>query len=185
HTLPMTWMDRWAGFQPHPWAWIYESNFLLAGIAPWLVTSRRDLRCYATGFVLLSAASFLIFSLFPVASPRPANLEPGPLLVFITRVDGPLNAFPSLHAGTLVYTLCLARRLFGQRMNPTIATLLLVWAGLILFATLATKQHYAVDLLAGGLMGWAADGFAWRKAAFGDIASRTTRRKSGVASQAG
>ena len=106
-------------------------------------------------------------------------------LVFITTVDGPLNAFPSLHVGTLVYSLYWVMRLFGRTIRPLVAIGLLVWALLILFATLATKQHYAVDLLAGGLMGWAADGFAWRKAAFGDIASRTTRRKSGVASQAG
>jgi len=185
HTLPMTWLDRWAGFQPHLWAWMYESNFLLVGVVPWLIDSQGELRRYAAGFALLSVVCFVVFALFPVASPRPANLEASPFLIFITRVDGPLNAFPSLHAGCLIYALAWARRLCGGRLNLWITVLLLVWAALILFATLATKQHYALDLLAGGLIGWAADWFAWRSPISGDMASIKTRRKSGVASQAG
>lgn len=185
HILPMTCLDQWAGFQPDPWAWIYESNFLIAGAIPWLMTSRAQLRRYATGFALLSGLSFVIFALFPVASPRPANLEENATLIFITRVDGPLNAFPSLHAGCLVYTIALARRLLGRQLHPGVWAILWVWAMLILFATLATKQHYALDLLAGGLIGWAADWFAWRNSVRGAIASASTRRKSSVASHAG
>lgn len=185
HALPMTFLDRWAGFQPHLWAWVYESNFLLVGVVPWLIDSQRELRRYAAGFALLSVVCFVVFVLFPVASPRPANLEASPFLIFITRVDGPLNAFPSLHASSLIYTLAWARRLCGARLNLWIAFLLLAWAALILFATLATKQHYAIDLLTGGLIGWAADWFAWCSPFFGAMASTRTRRKSDVASQAG
>src|SRR5262245_30668558 len=109
--LPMTWLDNWAGFRGHLWSVIYESNFLI-GLVPWFIVSREVLRRYVIGFALLSAVSFVIFVLFPVASPRPANLNDGGMfLIFITRVDGPLNAFPSLHAGTLVYTLALGRRM--------------------------------------------------------------------------
>ncbi len=185
HPLPMMWLDKWAGFQPHPWAWVYESIFLLTSVIPWLMVSREELRRYVTGFALLSGVCFVVFALFPVASPRPANLEANAFLIFITRVDGPLNAFPSLHAGCLVYTLALASRLFGRGRSSIVAALLLVWAGLILFSTLATKQHYALDLLAGGLIGWAADRFAWRNSGCGDMASASTPRKSGVVSQAG
>ncbi|MDB6064194.1 MAG: phosphoesterase, PA-phosphatase related protein [Pedosphaera sp.] len=185
HSLPMMSVDKWAGFQPHPWAWIYESNFLLAGIVPWLITTREGLRRYALGFAMMAGVSFVIFALFPVASPRPANLESSPFLIFITRVDGPLNAFPSLHAGCVVYTLALVRRLFGQRLNYFVAAMLLVWAGLILFATLATKQHYAIDLLAGGLIGGVADWLAWRNSPPTDIASASTRRKIDATSQSG
>lgn len=185
HTLPMTWIDHWAGYRPSPWAWIYESIFLLTGVAPWLIVSRAELRCYLVGFTLLSAVSFILFVLFPVASPRPAHLESNAFLIFITQVDGPLNAFPSLHAGCLVYNLAVIRHLFGRRLSPWVGMALLIWAGLILFATLATKQHYAVDLLAGGLVGWAADQVAWRKSADEDKASTKIRRKSAVTSQSG
>src|SRR5437870_2238064 len=50
HRLPMTWLDRWAGYQPHPWAWVYESIFLLTGITPWLIVSGEELRRYVLGF---------------------------------------------------------------------------------------------------------------------------------------
>jgi membrane-associated phospholipid phosphatase len=184
HKLPITPLDTLAGFQPRPWALVYESNFLLVGIIPWLIASRDCLRRYVVGFALLSGTCFLIFALFPVAAPRPADLGGNHFLIFITRVDGPLNAFPSLHAGTLVYALALARRLFGGRLGPVVAGMLLIWAGLILFATLATKQHYALDLLAGGMLGWAADWFVWRNAPACDIASTKTARKVAVSSQA-
>jgi len=185
HTLPLTWLDTWAGYRPNPWAWVYESIFLLTGISPWLIISREQLRRYILGFALLSTVSFVVFALFPVASPRPTDSQLSTFLIFITQVDGPLNAFPSLHAGCLVYALFLIRHLFGPGLNPMVAILLLVWAGLILFGTLATKQHYAVDLLAGGLLGWAADWVAWRTSTCGDNASMKVRRNSEPASQAG
>jgi membrane-associated phospholipid phosphatase len=185
HTLPLTWLDTWAGYRPGPWAWAYESIFLLTGIAPWLIVSREELRRYIVGFVLLSTVSFVVFALFPVASPRPRDLQSSAFLIFITRVDGPLNAFPSLHAACLIYALALIRHLFGPRLGPMVAILLLVWAGLILFGTLATKQHYAIDLLAGGLLGCAADWVAWRTSAGGDSASMNARLNKEATSQAG
>jgi membrane-associated phospholipid phosphatase len=185
HTLPLTWFDTWAGYQPNPWAWVYESIFLLTGISPWLIISREQLRRYIVGFALLSTVSFVVFALFPVASPRLTDSQLSTFLIFITQVDGPMNAFPSLHAGCLIYALALIWHLFGPRLNPMVAILLLVWAGLILFGTLATKQHYAVDLLAGGLLGWAADWVAWRTSTCGDNASRNVRRSNEPTSQAG
>jgi membrane-associated phospholipid phosphatase len=185
HTLPMTWLDKWAGFRGPVWSFVYESNFLL-GLTPWFITSKETLRRYVLGFALLSLVSFAIFALFPVASPRPATVDEGGMfLVFITHVDGPLNAFPSLHAGTLVYTLALARRMFGPKLNPVLVIAAFIWAGLILFATLATKQHYAIDLVAGGLIGWAADWLVWKTAPPLAMASASTRVNNEVTSQAG
>ncbi len=185
HPLPITWLDTWAGYRPSPWAWVYESIFLLTGVSPWLIISREQMRRYIVGFALLSTVSFVVFALFPVASPRPPDSQLSAFLIFITRVDGPLNAFPSLHAGCLIYALALIRHLFGPQLRPPVAILLLIWAGLILFGTLATKQHYAVDLLAGGLLGWAADWVAWRKSTCGVNAAMNVRRSNEPASQAG
>src|SRR6185295_9895311 len=56
HTLPMTGLDTWAGYRP-AWSWVYESIFLLTGIAPWLIVSREELRRYIIGFALLSLVS--------------------------------------------------------------------------------------------------------------------------------
>jgi membrane-associated phospholipid phosphatase len=185
HQFPQTNLDRWAGFRPVPWAWIYESIFLLTGIIPWLVVRLDQLRRYLTGFAVLSLCSFVVFAAFPVASPRPAAIEASPFLLFVTRIDGPLNAFPSLHAGCLIYNLKLLHRLFNGKIHPLATIVLWAWAILILFATLATKQHYAADIVAGGLLGWLADWFAWRSSARAASASAKTLRNSEVASQVG
>jgi membrane-associated phospholipid phosphatase len=185
HLLAMTWLDNWAGYRPHGWSWIYESNFLLVGAIPWFIVTRDELRRCVAGFILLAAVSFAIFVAFPVASPRPADLGTNSFMVFIAQADGPFNAFPSLHASTLIYTIALAKRLFGRSLNPIVFTGLILWAGLILFGTLATKQHYAIDLLAGGLIGWAADWAVWRNGSRGAIAVANTRPNSDVASQTG
>jgi membrane-associated phospholipid phosphatase len=185
HPLPMTWLDNWAGFRPYPWVWIYESNFLLVPAIPWLIVSREELRRCVTGFILLASVSFAIFVVFPVASPRPTDLGTNPFMLLIARADGPFNAFPSLHASTLIYTLALAKRIFGRSLNPFVFAALILWAALILFGTLATKQHYAIDLLAGGLIGLAADWAVWRNSSRDAIAVANTRRNSDVASQVG
>jgi membrane-associated phospholipid phosphatase len=181
----MTWLDAWAGFQPYPWVWIYESNFMLVPAIPWLMVSREELRRCVAGFVLLAVVSFAIFIVYPVASPRPVDLGTNPFMLLIARADGPFNAFPSLHASTLVYTLALAKRLFGRSLNPLVSAGLILWAALILFGTLATKQHYAIDLLAGGLIGLAADWVVWRNSSRDAIAVANTRRNNDVASQPG
>lgn len=185
HELPMTPLDTWVGYHPHPWAWIYESIFVLTGVTPWLIVTRDQLRRYLTGFALLALTSFAIFAVFPVASPRPMQVESTPFLVFITHIDGPLNAFPSLHAGCLIYNLCLAYRLFRHRLHPVLAAALAMWALMILIGTLATKQHYAVDLLAGGILGWFADWAAWRSRTGVLKAAANTRRNNAAISQAG
>lgn len=185
HPLPMTRLDDWAGFRPYPWVWLYESNFLLVPAIPWLIVSREELRRCVLGFILLAFVSFAIFVIFPVASPRPADLGTNRFMLLIAQADGPFNAFPSLHASTLIYTLALAKRVFGRDLNPLVFGGLILWAALILFGTLATKQHYAIDLLAGGLIGLAADWLAWRNSSRDAIAVANTRRNNDVASQVG
>ena len=114
HTLPMTSLDEWAGFHPGGWIWAYESAFLLSGIVPWLIETREEVWRYVCGFAILCITSFVIFALFPVASPRPVELRAYPTRLFLTRWDGPLNAFPSMHAGCLIYVLATVQKLFGH-----------------------------------------------------------------------
>jgi membrane-associated phospholipid phosphatase len=160
-SLPQTWLDSTVPFQPGFWGWIYLSEFLATMSVPWLIGSKEGLRRYALGLLVLCGGSFLIFLFFPVASPRPAALPANGAGALIAFWDGPLNAFPSLHAGFTVYTLALAMRLFSRRLPRWFLATLWLWAGLIFYSTLATKQHYALDLGAGALLGLAADTVAW------------------------
>jgi membrane-associated phospholipid phosphatase len=148
--VPGTWLDRAGPFSPGPWAWVYLSQFLLAGGLPWLIDNRGLLWRYVAAGALMSVASFLLFVFFPVASPRPAGLPDTGPMAWIVRGDGAFNAFPSLHAGFVVLIADLGWRIFRR---PAVSAVLGVWAVLILYATLATRQHYAWDLAAGLLIG--------------------------------
>lgn len=129
---------------------------------PWLLVKKEGVHRYAMGVAVMSAASFLIFYIFPVAAPRVVNLPADGSMAWIVMYDGPLNAFPSLHAGFLIYTGLLAWRMFGHVMPRVVAVGGLIWGGLILYSTIATRQHYALDLVAGAALGYVADWFAWR-----------------------
>jgi membrane-associated phospholipid phosphatase len=162
--IPLTWFDAAVGFSPDPWGWIYLSQFLYTGTIPWLIAPRADIRKYVVGLSLMCGTSFLIFLFFPVRAPRPEPFGPGSALSFIAQYDGGLNAFPSLHAAFMIYTFALGWRLFGGRLPRWLIVGAVLWGVLILYATLATKQHFAWDLIAGALLGYLSDRFAWRGA---------------------
>ena len=148
--LPLTFLDRWAGFSPG-WAWAYQSIYLLFPTA-WLAGSRRELWRYAAGFVGIALVGFACFWAWPVAAPRPAG-EHGGMYGWLLTYDGLTNSFPSLHVALGVFG-----ALFAARCLPQVRWLpicLAAWVVLIAWATLATKQHYAVDLLPAGPLGWA------------------------------
>ena len=66
----------------------------------------------------------------------------------IYSLDLPLNCFPSMHV-SLVFL-----GLFVIKMyRPDLLRYYLVWAIAIALSTLLVKQHYIVDVLAGGVLG--------------------------------
>ena len=150
--LSLSALDRAIPFAPE-WFYAYQSLYFFLPIAPLFTSSRAQLLRYVRGFVLLCLASFAVFLFFPVAAPRPEG--PSGVAMFDTwmHIEGVLNAFPSLHAGLLAHGLLYAREVLWEALEPSLrpaaVAAALVWAGLILYATLATKQHYAVDLVAG------------------------------------
>ena len=161
--MATTWLDKAVPFAPDFWAWIYLSQFVLTGGVPWLIEQREVLWRYATGLLLLSGLSFAVFLFFPVASPRPAGVVFVGPMAWIARYDGAYNAFPSLHAGFLFLIGGLGWRMFARRPSVRVVTVYVLWACAILYSTLATRQHFAWDLVAGLGLGWFADGVAWRK----------------------
>lgn len=181
---PLIWIDTAIPFRPEPWGWVYLSQFLFTGMLPWLITEKNGLCRYVIGLVFMSATSFLIFLFFPVAAPRPAQFAAAGAMAWIIGYDGKFNAFPSLHAGFLVYTSMLGWRMFRHRLPFAVIVGTVLWAVLILYSTIATRQHYALDLVAGGLIGYLADRLAWRPSS-GVNAATTMARSSGVASHDG
>lgn len=164
--VPQTPLDRFIAFDPG-WIWLYLSLGLLVPLAPLLAEGREALTRYARGLALLCAACFAAFLLLPAEGPRPAASE-HPVWSFIVSYDRPANSMPSLHAGLVVYSLLFAWRSLRDALRPRArrltALLGAVWGALILHSTLATKQHWALDLPAGALLALGAHGFVWRAA---------------------
>lgn len=164
-TVPRTPLDGWIGFGPG-WVWAYESIAVLVPLAVLLATRRQELLRYAQGLALLCTISFVTFLVFPVVGPRPEVPPEHAMYAALVALDAPLNSFPSLHAGLTAYSLLFAYRAFGpsldRRGRRVLAGLAWIWAGAILYGTLATKQHWAVDLPPGLLAGWLGHRFAWR-----------------------
>ncbi len=173
HDLPLTPLDHWAGFDTR-WVWVYQSIYLITATLPWLASSRAQLMRYIHGFTILVIVCFAIYIFFPVRVPRPGVDSPTGMYWVLLLYDGPYNAFPSLHAGFLYYTLAFARRVYG-RPSRGIAAGLIIWSALILWSTLATKEHYFIDLVAGIALAMVCDLAAWR----------STFRKIGEKSQDG
>jgi membrane-associated phospholipid phosphatase len=151
--IPATALDRLITFQPRALL-LYLSLYLYVPIVPWLLDNKRDLNAYCLALSGLCLVGLVIFLFWPTAIPRPDSAAYRPLIA----IDGPGNACPSLHAACAVFSaLCidrLARHLGDRGLARGLSWL---WCLGILYATLATKQHVAIDLVAGTLLGaaWA------------------------------
>jgi membrane-associated phospholipid phosphatase len=153
----LTAIDRRVGFHPW-WIWVYESAYLLIPIAPLLSRGRRELRMYARGFLLMTGVAVAFYVLLPIEAPRPADVPRNGLWGFLLSYDKTINTFPSLHVALVVHSLMFGAWLIGRswtRANTLAMGAGVVWAALICYSTLATKQHYAVDVPGGILLGWA------------------------------
>jgi membrane-associated phospholipid phosphatase len=182
-TLPQTPLDRWIPFEPG-WIGVYLSIALLVPLAPLCATRRDELARYARGLALLCLPCFAAFLLLPVEGPRPPAPQGAALYGLIVSVDRPANSFPSLHAGLAVYSLLFLARVLrdagaGAGPRAWLRTLGLVWGALILYSTLATRQHWFLDLPAGVLLAWGAHALVWR-----DDALRRYAELSGAAPRA-
>lgn len=163
--VPETGLDRAIAFQPD-WIWLYSSLALLVPLAPALAPDTDALRRYAIGLTLLCVPCFVLFFVFPVEGPRPASAPDHALYAWMVSVDRSTNSLPSLHAGLAVYSLLfIARVLWHERpLRTRIVWDVLgwMWGAAILYSTLATKQHWAVDLPTGMAIAWGAHWLAWR-----------------------
>lgn len=166
--LPATALDRLVPFAPG-WIWAYVSLAVLVPLAPLLATSRDELARYATGLAWLCVPCFVVFLLFPVLGPRPELHPESGLYAWIVSVDRPSNSLPSLHAGLAAYSLLYIDRVLGRTLPPrrrlVVCGLATTWGALILYSTLATRQHWALDLPAGVVIAWLAHRIAWRRGA--------------------
>ena len=152
--IPLTAMDRAIGFQP--WSLVpYVSLWFYISCVPMLLNARREALLYLSSVVLLAAVGFGIFLFWPTAVPAPdVDWTRYPSVAFLKTVDATGNACPSLHVAYAVLTaLWLGRLLHGLQAPRWVSLVSWAWCLLIAYSTLATKQHVAIDLAAGALLG--------------------------------
>ena len=154
-------LDQAIPFLPDT-AWIYQSLFLLLPLAAYLQPNREALLRFATGFCWMVLGFSACFWLWPTQLAEPVS-HAGSNWAYqhlVKALDGPRNAFPSLHAALTVYAGTGIVSLYRKQTWVVISILL--WSGLLLLSTLTTKQHVLPDLLAGAAVGLVIAVFAIR-----------------------
>ncbi len=152
---PSVFLDTLIPVEP-AWMLVYGSLYVFVVLLPFLVVRQRDLgRRALLAYLTVVIVSYAGFLLYPVAGPRPAQVPGEGFLPWTLRLayalDIPYGCFPSLH---VAYSFVSA--LACYRVHRRVGIAAACWASLIGVSTLFTKQHYAVDVLAGALLAWLA-----------------------------
>ena len=157
--MPLTWLDTLVPFQP---AMLLPSLSLwfYIGVAPGLQRGLWQLLAYGAWMTALLLTGLVIFYLWPTAVPPLALDRSGfPGFALLEGVDASGNACPSMHVAASVFTAVRLHAVLREIGAPASWRWLnLVWVLLIAWSTMAVRQHVALDVLGGVLLGGA---FAW------------------------
>jgi hypothetical protein len=150
-TIPVTWVDQAIGFEAIALPF-YLSLWVYVSLPPFFMSTRRAVTSYGLRIGLLCSAGLGIFYCYPNATP-PANIDwaliPG--MAFLKGVDAAGNACPSLHVATAIFSCAwLHWRFSALGFSPAWKSANFFWCVAIVYSTLATKQHVAIDV-AGGI----------------------------------
>lgn len=142
--LPFTWLDRLVPFVPALLP-LYVAYLPFYWLTVWRSENDRELNriFYAAYFQLLLSVPF--FLLVPVRMPRELFYvqEYGMADAFWRWFDAPNNCFPSLHVSN-----CLLLAQFNAKRRY--AWIFVTVSLAIIASTVLVKQHYVVDIAAGG-----------------------------------
>lgn len=137
------------------WSFVYLS-LILAAILPVLVVHQQELvRRTINAFLAIWLFSYVVFLVYPTIASRPEKYPGEGFAAWGLRVvysiDHSYNCFPSLHVAQ-----CFLAALACYRVHRGVGAAALVWAFLVGVSTLYTKQHYALDAIAGAIIGYVA-----------------------------
>lgn len=152
--MPVTWLDRMISFQPLAMP-IYLSLWVYVSLPPALLASRREIFHYGVAISITCLTGLIVFYFWPSAVPMgKIDWALHPNIHFLKSIDTAGNAFPSLHVATAVFSCIWLHHLLRRFNAPRwLMGLNILWGFGILYSTLATRQHVAVDVYAGILLG--------------------------------
>ena len=152
--MPITLIDRLIAFQPLALP-MYLSLWIYVSLPPALLATRRELYGYALAMTGTCLAGLMVFYFWPTAVPA-ADIDwvQYPDVAFLKSMDASGNACPSLHVATAVFSSIWLHHLLRRFGAPLwILVFNWVWCTGIVYSALATRQHVAVDVLAGLALG--------------------------------
>lgn len=153
--MPTTWIDDWLAFWP-PAFYFYASLWVYTALVPALQDSFLKLIAYGCGIGTLCLTGLLTFLFFPTAVPFSASAPwfQDPTLSILRKIDLSGNAFPSLHVAAAVFTCMALHTLLREVRCPQWLKIVnWVWCLLIVYSTMAIKQHVMWDVVAGIFLG--------------------------------
>ena len=152
--MPITALDRLIGFQPLTLP-LYVSLWVYVSLPPALLATRRELFIYGKFMSLACLFGLLVFYFWPTAVPAAdINWSEYPNVDFLKNIDASGNACPSLHVATAVFSGIWLNYLLARYYAPVWLRLMNgLWCAGIVYSTLSTRQHVAVDVLAGFMLG--------------------------------
>ena len=154
--VPELALDRTLPLMP-AWALVYGALYLFLILLPVVVVRQDELvRRTVYAYLLIWLTSYLFFFVvYPTAAPRPEQVMGEGFAVWGLRAlyssDPPYNCFPSLHVAHSVVSALACSRVHGR-----LGVIAVVSATLVALSTLLTKQHYVLDVVAGGLLAFVA-----------------------------
>jgi membrane-associated phospholipid phosphatase len=156
YVMPQISLDRWIPFSPAAYP-VYVSLWVYVSLPPAILGNLRALLHYGAWMGALCLTCLAVFWLFPTQTPVwDIDWSLYPSLSTIKDMDAAGNAFPSLHVASAVFSALWLDRLLRVLDAPA------GWRGLnlvlciaIAWSTIATRQHVALDVLAGAAIGLA------------------------------
>lgn len=165
--MPLTALDHLIPFQPQA-LFAYLSLWVYVGTAPGLQLTFRELVVYGLWVGALCLTGLACFYFWPTQVPALAMDVSGfPGFVTLQGVDAAGNACPSMHVAVAMFTVIRLEDVLRRAGAPAWLRLVnQIWFLAIALSTLMIKQHVALDVLAGALLGiaFALPSMRWRPA---------------------
>lgn len=152
--IPYTYLDKLVSFQPLALP-IYLSLWFYVAIPPILLTKKLELYEYTFSIAIMSIVGLAIFYFWPTTIPESTiDWSLYPSISFLKSVDAAGNACPSMHVATALFSGAWLDYLFKRIKTPAwIMVINGIWCIAIIYSTLATRQHVALDMLGGLILG--------------------------------
>jgi membrane-associated phospholipid phosphatase len=155
--IPVTWIDDLVPFSPQSF-FLYASLWVYVALGSLFTKDGRELAAWAAACFSMIIVGLGVFMALPTKVPDFAvDWSQYPSLEFLKAVDASGNALPSLHAAFAVFTgVVLHGQLTAIRAPRALLVCNALWCLGIVYSAIATRQHLALDVIAGSVLAGAA-----------------------------